>query len=616
MADGNVFKSDLRDLEFALFEQFRLVELLERAPFKHLSEDDARMILTEAQTFAAEVAGPTLELGDREGCRLTPEGVRVPEGFQALWRQYYADGWNTLTLPEARGGQGAPELLGVAVNELMSGANTAFYMYPGLSMSAAEVIREVGTPEQQELYAAKLENGAWAGTMVLTEPQAGSDLGLITTKATPQDDGSFLIQGNKIFISGGEHDLAENIVHLVLARPEGAPAGTRGLSLFIVPRHRVTPDGSLGEPNDVVCTHLERKLGIHASATCALNFGESGRCQGFLLGEQKAGGEGTGLRNMFLMMNRARIAVGVQSLAVASTAYLNALAYARERLQGAHIKSGRGDRGAVPIIRHPDVRRMLLEMKALVEGCRRLIYYVAGLNDQATAQRAEDGQGAEELEEYAGLFIPLVKAFCSDTAVHVTSLGLQVFGGAGYTAEFPAELYFRDARIFPIYEGTNGIQALDLVARKLSQKGGAHVRRFIKETQAFVGTLQEHPGFENEASTLGQALERLGAVLGVYMQHATQGKLEQVALTATRFLDAMSRVLIARLLLEGALAAEAAAEGLADDAADRAFYAGKIAAARYFARNLLPPVVGELIAVAAMDDAPLTIPDEGFSLAY
>ncbi|HUJ74961.1 MAG TPA: acyl-CoA dehydrogenase family protein, partial [bacterium] len=379
MAEINHFKADLRELEFALFEQFGLEELLKAKAYAHIAPNDARLILKEGHQFASTVIGPTLTATDRQGCQLKNGQVVVPPELKGLWKRYYADGWNMLNAPPAYGGQGAPRLLGVAVQEMMSGANTGFHMYPGLSMGAAAVIRAFGTREQKELYATRLEKGDWAGTMVLTEAQAGSDVGLSTTKAVPRGDGSYAITGNKIFISGGDHDLAENIVHLVLARIEGAPKGTRGLSLFIVPKRRVNADGSAGAANDVVCTHVEHKLGIHSSATCALAFGEQGQCVGYLVGgEPKKGAEpGEGMRKMFLMMNGARIGVGVQSLAVASTAYLNALAYARTRLQGAHASKGRGEKGAVPIIQHPDVRRMLMEMKCLVEGCRALIYSAA-----------------------------------------------------------------------------------------------------------------------------------------------------------------------------------------------------------------------------------------------
>lgn len=617
MPDINFYKADLQEIEFALFKQFKLAQLFEKPPFDHFSEDDARMILKEAYTFASEVIGPTMQSSDRQGCKLTDDGVKVPEEFHALWKQFHENGWNSLGLPESAGGQGAPRLLDLAVGEMMTGANTAFNMYHGLSDGASAVIRHFGSPEQRELFCPKIDTGAWSGTMVLTEPHAGSDVGLSLTKATPLADGGYSIQGNKIFISGGDQDLTENIVHLVLARIEGAPKGTRGLSLFIVPKVRVNPDGSLGEPNDVICTHIEHKMGINASATAALSFGENGNCVGQVVGGSEAGGDGgggEGMRKMFLMMNTARLAVGVQGLALASSAYLNALDYARTRLQGAHISQGRPqDKAAVPIIQHADVRRMLLEMKAIVEGCRALAYYTVLLYDQA---RQAEGDEANALRDYSGLFIPLVKAHITDMGVHVTSMAIQVYGGAGYTGDYPVEQYLRDSRIFPVYEGTNGIQALDLVGRKLGQNSGALVGRFTKEYGQFLKGLQAQENFATEYDLLSKGLGAFNAVLGSFLKLSLGGGMEQVALNATPFLDAMSRLLIAKLLVEGALVAGQEMAGAAEDSQDAHFLNGKISAARYYVRNLLPQAVTTLEIIAAGDTTALEISDRGFSLSF
>lgn len=612
MSDVNPFKADLRELEFQLFEQFNLQGLFSAAPYDHFTEEDARMILKEGHTFASEVIGPTMMESDREGCELTPDGVKTPSSFKGLWKQFYESGWNGLRIPENLGGQGAPQLLDIAIGEMMSGANPAFGMYPSLSMGAADVIRAFGTPEQKEFYAPKIEDGSWGGTMVLTESNAGSDVGMSLTKASPNGDGSYHITGNKIFISGGDQDITENIIHLVLARIEGAPKGSRGLSLFIVPKHQVNPDGSLGEPNDVVCTTVEHKLGINASATAALAFGENGACLGYLVGGEPTSGEaaGDGMRKMFLMMNTARIAVGAQSLSVASTAYLNALAYARTRLQGAHITEGRPPSGAVPIIQHPDVRRMLLEMKATVEGCRALLYYTVKLMDQARV----DG-GDENQEDYASLLIPLVKAHISDMAVHVASMAIQVHGGAGYTKDYPVEQYLRDARIFPIYEGTNGIQALDLVGRKLAQNGGGLVNKYLEEMGGFISTLKEHKSYAAERGELEKAVERFNAVLGHYTMMGMQGQLENVALGATRFLEGMARMTLAKLLLEGALTAEAALANGASDSESK-FYKGKIASARFYANNLLPLGTAQLEVLMSEDVSALELDEQGFSLVF
>lgn len=618
MSDVNYFKADLRELQFSLFEQFRLSELFASAPFDHMNDEDARMIVQEAHTFASEIIGPTMQDSDRSGAKLENGAVKAPPEMRTLWKKYYEAGWNTLAMSEEHGGQGAPQMLATAVTEMMSAANTAFYMYPALTNGAASVIRAFGTPEQRELFAANMENGRWAGTMVLTEPQAGTDVGMSTTKAVPDSNGGYKISGNKIFISGGDHDLTENIIHLVLARMEGAPRGTRGLSLFIVPKIRVNPDGSLGEPNDVACTAIEHKMGIHGSATAALAFGESGNCEGHLLGGEKddSATPGEGMRKMFLMMNGARVGVGLQSLAVASTAYLNALVYARTRLQGAHFKDGRPESGAVPIIQHPDVRRMLLEMKSTVEGCRLLIYYTVRLSDEATTIKAGDPEGAQALMDYFGLLIPLVKAHVSDMAVHVASLALQVHGGVGYSADFPAEQYLRDARIFPIYEGTNGVQALDLVGRKLMQGGGAVIGRFTNDMGEFVKSLEKRKGYEQERALLARALEGFNQVLGKYMEFFTQDKREVILLTATRFLESMSKIMISRLLLEGALIAEDALGDGADDSPDTQHRQGRIASARFYTRNILPGVFGLHDSIAEGDLTAMEVPDSGFSVAF
>jgi hypothetical protein len=624
MADVNYYKADLREIEFSLFEQFRLGDVLGKAPYNHMSAEDAHMILKEAYTFATEVVGPTMKPSDQAGVRLDNGQPHAPKELKAVWKQYYAAGWNTLTMSQANGGQGAPQLLGVAVLEMMSGANTAFHMYPGLTAAAAAVIRAAGTAEQRELYAPRLEDGSWCGTMVLTEPQAGSDVGLSRAKAVPNADGTFAISGQKIFISSGDHDLTENIIHLALARIEGAPKGTRGLSLFIVPKFRVNPDGSLGEPNDVVCTHLEHKLGIHASATAALSFGDNGKCVGYLLGADPArradAAQGTapgeGMKKMFLMMNTARIGVGVQSLGLASTAYFNALAYARTRLQGAHPTKGRGAKEAVPIIEHADVRRMLMEMKSLVEGCRALIYSSVKMQDEAAQLRAAKSPEAAEVSEYMGLFIPLVKGFVSDAALRVASTALQVYGGHGYLQDHPVEQYFRDARIFPIYEGTNGIQALDLVGRKLGAGGGKYIGRFIKECGDLADTLKARPDHAREGELFARGVAALNGAVGKYLEYFTQGKTDLVLVTATRFMDVMAHVLISKLLLEAALLAEGPLAKAQAGSQDAQFYQGKIASARFFVRNLLPVSIAHTEVIAAGDATALEVPDGGFSLAF
>ncbi|MDH4121612.1 MAG: acyl-CoA dehydrogenase [Deltaproteobacteria bacterium] len=619
MAARNFFKADLRELEFALLEQFQVEDLFGKAPYAAMTREDVKMILQEAHTFVSDVVGPTLQESDREGCQIAPNGkVTVPACLKPAWKAYFENGWNGLALPESRGGQSAPHLLDMAVLEMFTAANAAFAMYPGLTSGAAEVIARMGSPEQKKLFLPPMDTGRWAGTMLLTEAQAGSDVGLNAAKAVKNPDGSYSLTGTKIFISGGDQDLTENIIHLALARVEGAPKGTKGLSLFIVPKILVNPDGSLGAPNDVVCTGIEHKMGIHASATCTLSFGEKGKCVGYMVGgEPKAGVEpGAGMRKMFTMMNLARIGVGVQSLGVASTAYLNALEYARTRRQGAHLRKGRPPEGAVPIIQHPDVRRMLLEMKSQVEGCRALIYHAIRLQDQANIAAQTDPAKGEELLDYVGLFIPLVKAYVSDTALAVASTAMQVYGGAGYTRDYPAEQYMRDARIFPIYEGTNGIQAMDLVGRKLAQNGGALVGRFGEEAGSFAAKLKEQSAWNTEAGLLTRAVESYKKVVGDYMAFFTQDKMELIPLTGTRFLNLMAKIAIANLLLQGARLAEEKLAKTDPESRDGMFYRGKIASARFFTRNILPQAVAEAEIISSGDPTALDIPDGGFSTAW
>src|SRR6266851_2044882 len=376
----NWYKANLREMFFVLFEQFRFSELAGREPFAAWGEDEAKAVLQETYRFAKDVLGPLNSVGDREGCRLENGEVHTPSGFKDAWRQLYEAGFESVAISPEHGGQGAPRMIQVLVEEMLSGANAAFNMYPGLASGAAATIEQCGTADQVRRYAKKMFTGQWGGTMCLTEPHAGSDVGAARSEARRNSDGTFRIRGTKIFITGGDHDLAENIIHLVLARIEGAPLGTKGLSLFIVPKRRILPDGSLGESNDIQVTSIEHKMGINGSATCALSFGENDSCIGEVVGSV----ENVGMSQMFRMMNGARIAVGLQGLAVASSAYLNALEYAKERKQGSSFQNWKDPtKPRVSIIEHPDVRRMLLDMKAHVEGIRALIVKLASHLDHA-----------------------------------------------------------------------------------------------------------------------------------------------------------------------------------------------------------------------------------------
>jgi hypothetical protein len=447
--------------------------------------------------------------------------------------------------------------------------------------------------------------------MCLSEPQAGSDVGATKTKAVPLGGHVYRISGTKCWISAGDHDLAENIVHLVLARIEGAPAGTRGLSLFIVPKIWVNEDGSLGEPNDVVTGSIEHKLGIRASATAVLNFGENGGCSGILVGGQA----NVGIKQMFQMMNTSRIAVGIQGLAVASTAYLNALAYARERIQGSSVENFKDPNAPrVPIIAHSDVRRMLMDMKSKVEGMRTLTVKLALHHDLATAYEHDPGKAAFH-EGQVDLLTPIVKAYCADQAFRITELAIQTYGGAGYVEDNPVEQYCRDAKIFSIYEGTNHIQALDLVARKLQADGGAAFATLLAEIQGFVATNEKAPAIASEVHALGEALAALQTAATTLGEFFMAGRIDQVTLVANLFLELMAEVTIAHLLLEAAVIAQAKLEG-GPSPEDEAFYRGKVSAAQYFANFVLPGVHAKLQAIRSADRSVIEVPDRGFSTAF
>ena len=615
MAQGqNHYLADLREIQFVLFEQFGLGELLKSAPFVGtFDESGVDMVLDEAYQFATTVVGPINSSGDAEGCRIENGQVKTPAGFKDAWKRAYDSGLRQVSLSPEWGGSGAPTLLGMAVEELVSGANTSFAMYPGLSIGAAEVIEKFGTHEQKQLFLPKLYGGQWAGTMCLTEPHAGSDVGSARTRAVKQADGSYLITGTKMFISAGDHDLTENIIHLVLARTENAPAGTKGLSLFIVPKYCVAADGTSGEPNDVAVGGIEHKMGIRASSTAVLNFGESGTCRGHLVGGLSS--EHQGMKQMFILMNFARIGVGIQSLAVASTAYLNALRYARERKQGSSIKNFKDPTvPRVPIIEHPDVRRMLLDMKCRVEGLRSLIAKLASHNDRATL--AQHGGGDGNASYHLGqveLLTPLVKAYGSDQSFRICETAIQTLGGVGYTADYGIEQYCRDAKIFSIYEGTNHIQAMDLVGRKLGMASGANLQAYLTDVQNFVTAHSEHPVIGAEVKLLGETTAALQGTTMRLLSWFYGGQLDLVPLVANRFLEMMSENTIAWLLLDQAVLADKKLTEVAADHPDYSFYLGKRYSAQYFARNVLPGVLDKADILAREDKSPVEIPDAAFA---
>jgi len=609
----NRYRADLRELRFLLFEQFNLQELLGREPYEAWGKDEVSMVLDGAYEFACEVLGPLNAVGDRVGCRLEGGRVITPPGFKEAWSKLFEAGWKTVSVDPEFGGQGGPFSLFIAVEELLNGANVAFNMYPGLAYGAAEVIQHFGTPEQQALYLARMYGGTWGGTMCLTEPHAGSDVGSSRTTAKKLPDGRYSIQGTKIFISGGDHDLAENIVHLVLARVEGAPSGTKGLSLFIVPKVRVGADGSLGEANDVTVGSIEHKMGLNGSATCVLNFGENEGCIGELVGKA----ENQGMPQMFRMMNAARISVGVQGMAVASSAYLNALEYARDRKQGPSILNWKDPTAPkVSIIEHPDVRRMLLDMKSRVEGIRALLFKLTRHYDAVHALAGKDDEQTVYHQGQVDLLVPLVKAYASDQGFRVCETAIQTFGGAGYTRDYPVEQLCRDAKVFSIYEGTNHIQAMDLVGRKLGQRSGANLQAFLGDVGTFVKANEKHPQLGRAVKELGEAHEAVAGTAMRLLGWFQMGKMPMVPLAANRFLEMMSELAVGWLLLDGARIALDAMEKLPkgeESAKERAFYEGKKHAALYFATNVLPHVKLGAEILGREDASPIEIPLEAFA---
>ncbi|MBZ9662083.1 acyl-CoA dehydrogenase family protein [Mesorhizobium sp. ESP-6-4] len=562
-----MYRAPVEDIAFTLKQVAGLKPALDAGIFGDLGEDLVDAILAEAGRFASEEVAPLYKIGDEQGAVLKDAAVTTPPGWKELYRRWIEGGWNALSGPEEFGGQGLPTMLGVAALEMWNSAAMAFGIGPTLTMGAVEALDKHASEELKAKYLAKLVSGEWMGTMNLTEPQAGSDLAALRTRAEPVGDGTYRIFGQKIFITYGEHDFTDNIVHLVLARLPDAPAGTRGISLFLVPKFFVNDDGSLGARNDVFCSGLEHKLGIHASPTCTMIYGDGFRGStpgaiGWLIG-----GENKGLACMFTMMNNARLAVGMQGVAVAEAATQKAIAYANERRQGkAFAYTGAG---MAPIVHHPDVQRNLLTMKALTQIARSIAYSCAHAIDRA---RVGQGEAAANWRDRANLLTPLAKAFSTDVGVEVASLGVQVHGGMGFIEETGAAALYRDARIAPIYEGTNGIQAIDLVARKLPLGGGEHVHSYIGELKAVADAVRisNFDGFGRTADNLDRALADLEEATRFLQKLMADGKTDAAMAGATPYLRLISLAAGGAYLAQGGLA-------------DRS----RVALCRFFAENLL-----------------------------
>lgn len=597
--------ADRRDVDFVLHEQLKVEALSEAERFSEFNRKAVDLIISEARTLAVKELLPTQADGDRQGVHFDNGKVTVPESFHKAWKAFREGEWVAMTESPEWGGQGMPFTVAMAATDFMMAANFPFIMYAGLTIGAGRLIDAFGTEKQKKLFIKKLFSGEWTGTMLLTEPNAGSDVGALTTSATPNGDGTYSIVGNKIFISGGEHDLSKNIIHPVLARIEGAPAGTSGISLFVVPKIWVNDDGSLGEPNDVVCTGVEEKMGIHGNATCSLALGSKGKCRGMLLGEPNKG-----MRAMFMMMNEARLMVANQGLACASASYLYALNYARTRIQSRSLlKMMDKEAPGVPIIQHPDVRRMLMLMKIYVEAIRSLCYYVAYLSD--TMVTTKDAEEKKRLQGIIDFLIPIAKAYGTDRAFDVCNLGVQVYGGYGYIKEYPVEQLLRDCRITPIYEGTNGIQALDLLGRKLGQNGGKPIIDLGEEMRKGIAAAAEVTQTAPIAEKLEQAVIRLEEVARHIGMTAMFGNLLTAAAHAQPFLEVCGDIVSGWMLLWRArIAAEALNNG--GNKKDAAFYEGQIKSAEFHSQVLLPVTLGKMDAILAASNVANEICDESF----
>lgn len=573
------YRAPLADIGFTL-RHFADYAAIEKLPgFGHATGEVVAGLVEAAGSFAASEFAPLNLSGDRQGCRRLEDGsVATPDGFVEAYRAFVRAGWGSVSFAEEYGGGGFPWVVGTALQEVFFSANMALSMCPGLTQGAIDLLEAYADDSLKSRYLPKLVSGEWSGTMLLTEPDAGSDLGAIRTTAVRQEDGAYRLFGNKIFISWGEHDLTDNIVHLVLARVSDAPPGSRGISCFVVPKMLIDGEGAAVR-NDVTCLSIEHKLGIRASPTCTLALGDQSGAVGFLVGE-----ENQGLRLMFTMMNQARLAVGVQGLAVAERSYQRALTYARERRQGRF--AGSGIAGSVPIIDHPDVRRMLLTMKASIEAMRRLTYWTAAEIDWS--RRDPDLSARERAADVASLLTPLTKAWCTETANTVVSIGVQVHGGTGYIEETGAAQQFRDARITPIYEGTNGIQAIDLVLRKLTIRGG----KLIGEHLAAIAATGAALAAEGEPlAGTGRALQRAAEAAAAATDWiATQGQdVDEILGVASPYLQLLSTTTAGWLMARSALVAH---RELAVGVGDIAFLRAKVATGRFFCEQLLPPTVG------------------------
>lgn len=572
-----VYKAPLRDMMFVLKDVIGTEKLRQYAQFSEVSDDLIEAILTEGAKFSENVLTPLNMSGDQEGCHWNDGVVTTPKGFKEAYQEYVNSGWPSLAADPAYGGQGLPNMVSLFFEEMICSSNLAFGLYPGLTRGASILLQTHGSQELKDIYLEKLLAGAWAGTMCLTEAHCGTDLGLLRTKAELQADGSYKLTGTKIFISSGEHDLTENIIHFVIARTPDAPEGIKGISLFLVPKFMVKKDGSLGERNPVHCASIEHKMGIKASSTCVMNFDGA---VGYLVGDLHKG-----INNMFTMMNVERLGVGIQGLGIGEVVYQNALKYARERLQGRALTGpAQPSLPADPLITHPDIRRMLLTMKSMNEGCRLLEAWIAQYLD--IDEQTQDPEEQQEADDLIQLMTPVIKAFLTDVGTRNANLGMQIYGGHGYIQEWGMEQFVRDVRIAQIYEGTNGIQALDLIGRKMPAHAGRYLRRFFHPVQQFIEKYKDDQSMEEFIGPLFKAFGRLQQATLVIAQRSMRNPNEAGA-AANDFLRLFALVAVAYLWCRTVLVAR---EKLAQDRKQDGdiFYESKIHTARFFMQKVLP----------------------------